>query len=226
MHWYEAAKFVPHQPQLRDALLFSPTLKEARNFARGRQDAWRADWLCTRHSVLVAGLGMLALQRPEMDLRRCPLAHVKTGLAGMQLPPGVLDRCAERFELWRRAPRVSVFGAGQAPCPVVGARLAKLVAPLPAWTLVTTCNGRAPWRVHDWARARYIPVQYLGTCLQRTGRKLVTAVIAASDHVVVFEQRKHRHLDFVLHTAKSLKRKISLELYEPDALAGAQLSIA
>ena len=63
LHWYEAAKFMPHRPDLRDAILFSPSLKEARKFARLRKEDWRSDWNLVRPSILIAGLGFLALQR-------------------------------------------------------------------------------------------------------------------------------------------------------------------
>jgi hypothetical protein len=226
VHWYEAAKFMPHKPELRDAALFSPSIKEVRKFARVRQETWRSDWPVTRHSVLIAGLGMLALQRPEMELRTCPIDVVKAGLAPMQLPERFVDTCLERFDVWRRAPRICVFGADVAPSSAVGARMAKLVAPMPNWTLVTTCNRKTAWRVHDWALAHYIPVEYLGTPSERASRPLATAVIAASDQVVVFEERKQKRFDHVLQTAKALKRKIALELYDAGAEPANQLTIA
>lgn len=226
VHWYEAAKFMPHKPELRDAALFSPTIKEVRKFARTRQDIWRSDWPVTRHSVLIAGLGMLTLQRPDLDLRAASLATIKAGLEPMQLPERFVDTCLERFDLWRQAPRVCVFGADVAPASAVGARLSKLVAPMPNWTLVTTCNRRTPWRVHDWALAHYIPVHYLGTPSERASRPLAMAVIEASDQVVVFEERKQKRFDHVLQAAKSLKRKIALELYDSGAESAGQLTIA
>lgn len=216
---------MPHKPELRDAALFSPSIKEVRKFARARQEAWRSDWTVTRHSVLIAGLGMLALQRPEMALHTCPLDIVKAGLAPMQLPERFVDTCLERYDAWRRSPRICVFGADLAPSSAVGTRLAKLVALMPNWTLVTTCNRRTAWRVHDWALAHYIPVQYLGTPSERSSRPLATAAIAASDQVVVFEERKQKRFDHVLQTAKALKRKIALELYDAGTDAASQLGI-
>lgn len=226
VHWYEAAKFMPHKPELRDAALFSPSIKEVRKYARVRQETWRSDWPVTRHSVLIAGLGMLALQRPEMELRTCPIDVVKAGLASMQLPERFVDTCLERFAVWRRAPRICVFGADVAPSSAVGGRMAKLLAPMPNWTLVTTCNRKTAWRVHDWALAHYIPVDYLGTPSERASRPLAAAVIAASDQVVVFEERKQKRFDHVLQTAKALKRKIALELYDAGAEPATQLTIA
>jgi hypothetical protein len=226
VHWYEAAKFKPHRPLLCDALLLSPSIKEARKFARAREGTWRSDWPVTRHSVLAAGLGMLALQRPEMELRSCPLDGVRAGLDPMQLPAVVRDSCVERFAQWRAAPRICVFGADLAPSQLVGARLARLVAPLPNWTLVMTCGPRTAWRVHDWALQQYVPVEYHGTPSQRPGRRLTGAVIAASDHVVVFEERAQKRFDGVLQLAKHLKRKISLELYDVGAEAARQLTLA
>lgn len=225
-HWFEAAKFMPHRPELRDALLFSPTLKEARRFARVRRSNWRPDWPITRHSVLVAGLGMLAMQRPDFQLRTCPLAVVREGLAPMELPATFLDTCMERFDVWRRASRISVFGAELAPPSLVGARFAKLVSPMPSWTLVTSCNQRAPWNVHDWALTHYVPVQYIGIPSERASRPLANSILAASDEVVVFEQRRQKRFDHVLQQAKAAKLRVSLELYDPTDAAGGQLALA
>lgn len=224
-HWWEAAKFMPHRPDLRDALLFSPSLKEARKFGRTRKESWRSDWALTRHSVLIAGLGMLAIQRPELRLRTCALSELKSGLAGLELPDRFVDLCLERFATWRAAPRVAVFGAEAAPDQVVGARMAKLVAPMPNWTLVTSCHRKAPWRVHDWALTHYIPVEYHGTATERASRRLSQAIVEASDQVVVFEQRNDKRFDHVLQAAKALKRKVALELYDAVDKASSQLSI-
>jgi hypothetical protein len=221
-HWYEAAKFMPHRPELGNALLFSPSIKEARKFARMQQASWRSDWPLARCSVLVAGLGLLALQRPELGLRRCALDLVKAELASLQLPEQLVQTCLQRFEAWRRAPRLCVLGAdGGAPTSVVGARLAKLVASMPQWTLVTTCHRRTPWRVHDWALQQFVPVEYHGTPSMRPSRHLARAVIEASDQVVVFEQRQQKRFDRVLQLAKGLRKKVSLELYD----AGAETAI-
>jgi hypothetical protein len=224
-HWWEAAKFMPHRPDLRDALLFSPSFKEARKFGRTRKESWRSDWAMTRHSVLIAGLGILAIQRPELELRSCPLAEIRAGLSTMDLPERFLELCLERFATWRAAPRVSVFGAEAAPDQVVGARMAKLVAPLPNWTLVTSCHRKAPWRVHDWALTHYIPVEYHGSSTERPSRRLAREILERSDQVVVFEQRNDKRFDHVLQGAKALKCKLTLELYAAEGQGPRQLSI-
>lgn len=225
-HWFEAAKFMPHRPEVRDALLFSPTLPEVRRFARVRQSSWRPDWAITRHSVLVAGLGMLAMQRPDLGLLTCPLDLVRGGLAPMALPVTFLDTCMERFDVWRRGPRISVFGAELAPPSLVGARFAKLVSPMPTWSLVTSCNRKTPWHVHDWALTHYVPVQYIGGASERASRTLASNILAASDEIVVFEQRRHKRFDHVLREAKAAKLRVSLELYDAGDAAGGQLMLA
>jgi hypothetical protein len=224
-HWYEAAKFMPHRPELRDTLLYCPSVKEARKFARKRQKDWRSDWPVTRHSVLVAGMAMLCIQRPELQLHEAPLASIRAGLAPLELPERFLDACLERFEIWRSSPKLSVFGADVAPDAVVGTRLAKLVSPLPTWTLVTSCHKRTPWRVHDWALAHYVPVAYLGSTTERPSRPLANTIIEASDQVLVFERRRNKRLDHILQTAKSLKKKVVLELFDGEDLPSAQLPI-
>ncbi len=226
VHWYEGAKFMPHRPEMRDALLFCPTSKEARKFARTRNGGWRSDWAVTRHSVLIAGLGMLALQRPELALSTRPLADIKQGLAPMELPERFVDACLDRFELWRCAPRISVFGAEHAPTDVVGVKLAKLVAPIPNWTLISPCHRRCAWRVHDWALSHYVPVQYIGTPHDRSSRAMALKLISASDQIVVFEQKRNKRFDHVLQVAKQARKRLALELYEVDGGLASQLRLA
>jgi len=216
---------MPHRPELREALLFSPSSREARKFARMRQAHWRFDWPLRCDSVLSTGLAMLALQRPEMALRTSPLQAVKAALAPLELPQRVVEQSVERFGAWRSAPRISVFGADAAPSAFVGARLAKLVAGLPGWTLVTGCHRRTSWQVHDWALQQYVPVDYHGTPARRPGRALASALILASDRVVVFEQRRQKRFDHLLQLAKVLKRRTALELYDADGGAHSPLGI-
>jgi hypothetical protein len=216
LHWYEAAKFMPHRPDLRDAILFSPSLKEARKFARLRKEDWRSDWNLVRPSILIAGLGFLALQRPELGLVKTDLANIRAGLAPMGLPDRFLEACVERFDVWRNGPRVGFLGADLAPEPVVGKAASKLVSTLPTWTLVSPCNGRAAWRLHDWCLSHFVPVHYVGLPTDRFSRTLQHDLVDKSDQVVVFEERGTKRHDVVITHARRTKRKVSLELYAPE----------
>jgi len=219
LHWYEAAKFMPHHPAGRDAIVFSPSLKEARRYARLNQDKWRSDWTLVRPSVLIIGLGLLALQRPELELRTRPLPEIATGLADMGLPSRFLEACLARFDEWRKGPRVSFFGADLAPDALVGQKASKLVSAMPTWTLISPCNGRTPWRLHDWSLAHFVPIEYIGAPKDRMSRPLIEQIVQRSDQVVVFEARGDRRHDVAIQMARSLKRKLTLELYAKDSAA-------
>lgn len=85
---------------------------------------------------------------------------------------------------------------------------------MPTWTLLSPCNGRTPWRLHDWSLAHFVPIEYIGAPKDRMSRPLVEKIIERSDRVIVFEARgEHRH-DVAIQLARSLKRKLSLELYD------------
>lgn len=220
-HWFEAAKFMPHRPDLRDSVLLSPTITEANKFARKHQAHWRSDWKLVRTNIMVAGLAMLCLQRPEMGLRTQARTDLVAGLEPLGLPKAFVDGCLDRFEAWRVAPRISVFGAEVAPDEIVGSRIVKMVSPLPTWTLITTCHRRTAWRLHDWALVHYVPVEYHGTPEARQSRTLTEQLVAAADQVIVFEQRRAKRFDHVLALAKANKRKLALELYDAPDAAGA-----
>jgi hypothetical protein len=162
---------------------------------------------------------MIALQRPDLDLHHCELQLIAQGLDPMRLPSRFVEICLERFDVWRRAPRIATFGAELAPESIVGPKIAKLVAPMPTWTLVSACDRKAAWRVHDWALAHFVPVKYVGEPRLRMTRLLSEQLVQSSDHLVVFEQRKAKRFDFVLQLAKQLGKKISLELYDGDRVA-------
>jgi hypothetical protein len=215
VHWYESAKFMPAHPELRDALLFCPTLKEAHKYAARRQAQWRPDWSATRSSVLVAGLAMLSLQRPDLGLATCDLSALREGLAPMGLPARFVEACLERFDIWRESPKIATFGAEIAPESTAGQKLTKIVTPMPTWTLVAPCCRRAAWRVHDWALTHYVPVSYVGGPDDRMSRALAISVVDAADQVIVFEERRAKRFDHVLQHAKLAKKKVTLELYDP-----------
>jgi len=225
-HWYEAAKYMPHRPDLRDAVLLTPTPAEARKFGRKNQKEWRSDWKMVRYSVLVAGLGMLTLQRPELQLRTMPLKSIGVALQPLAFPDSFVADCLRKFDVWRKAPRIAVLGAEAAPESVVGTRMAKLVAPLPNWTLVSPCHRRTAWRLHDWALYHFVPVEYHGGRDGRQSRVLTAQMIDAADHIVVFEQRRAKRFDHAIAQAKALKRKLSLELYDAEGADASQLAIA
>jgi len=225
-HWFEAAKFMPHRPDLRDLVLLSPSIAEANKFARKHQAHWRSDWKLVRTNVMVAGMAMLCLQRPELGLRKQPSKDLAAGMAPLGLPQSFVDGCMARFEAWRTSPRIAVFGAEVAPDDLVGTRLVKMVSPLPMWTLITTCHRRTAWRLHDWALIHFVPVEYHGSPGSRQSRTLVAAMVEAADQVVVFEQRRAKRFDHVIAMTKASKRKLALELYDPpDSGAGGQLAI-
>jgi len=224
LHWYEEAKFMPHHPEHRDAVLFQPSQKEAKRYAKLRQSAWRTDWNLVRPSILIAGLGFLAVQRPELCLRTLDLATIKTGLAPMGLPERFVDACLARFDEWRRGPRIAFFGADTAPDQLVGKSVAKLVSALPTWTLVSTSMSRTPWRVHDWSLSHFIPVEYLGTPQSKLNSRMLADLVDRADHVVVFEERQSKKHDAVIAQARKCKKKVSLELYASAAEQPKELS--
>lgn len=135
----------------------------------------------------------------------------------MGLSQRFVEACAERFDIWREAPRIAAFGAETAPESVVGARLFKAVAPMPTWTLVSPCSRRAAWRVHDWALTHFVPVQYVGRPDDRMSRRLALEIVDAADQVIVFEQRRAKRFDHVLQRAKETKKRVRLELYDAAA---------
>ncbi|QHE89329.1 hypothetical protein [Hydrogenophaga sp. BPS33] len=225
LHWYEAAKFMPHHPEHRDAVLFQPSLKEAKRYAKLRQSAWRTDWNLVRPSILIAGLGFLAVQRPELSLRTLDLATVNAGLAPMALPERFVEACLGRFDEWRSGPRIAFIGADAAPDQLVGKAVAKLVSALPTWTMVSTSMGRTPWRVHDWCLSHFIPIEYLGTPQSKLNPRMLADLVDRADQVVVFEERQSKKHDAVIAYARKCKKKISLELYasgtdQPRELSG------
>jgi hypothetical protein len=222
-HWYESVKFMPARPDLRDSVLFCPTIKEARKFSKSRQQFWRNDWNLIRHSVLIAGLGFLALDRPDLELGKRHESDLAAELEVMLLPTRFIGGCVERFHLWAQGPCIGIYGANNAPEGIVGKKLSKLVQANPSWTLVSLCNNKAAWRVHDWALAHYVPVKYVGTIDSRITSSVLEQLVVKSDHVVIFELRGGRNSDAVIRMAKAQKRICTLELYRQEDIASTTL---
>ena len=210
--WYESAKFMPHLPQMRDAVLFSPTTKEAKKFTKARQAQWRSDWNLVRKRVLLAGMGFLHLERQDLNLTSWRAEEWAEQLAEMRFPARFLQDCVASFQLWAQGPKIATFGAVKAPEPVVARKLSKVVDDKP-WTLLTLCNGRACWRVHDWALSMYVPVAYIGTPQSRTATSLRDQLITGCDQLLVFEARGGRANDAVIRRARMLEVPLALEIY-------------
>jgi len=215
LHWYESAKFMPLHPTHRDYILHSPTFKEAKRYSRLRKDAWRSDWNMVRPSILISGLGMLALQRSDLNLMSAELSDIKAGLGDLALPERFIDACLERFETWRTGAFVTFIGADTAPEAIVGKAVAKLVSPLPTWTLVSSCNAKTPWRLHDWCLSRFVPVAYMGKPETRNSRPLQESLIDYADQVVIFEEKRAKKHDKAITLARGKRRKVTLEIYTP-----------
>ncbi|ABE46786.1 hypothetical protein [Polaromonas sp. JS666] len=218
-HWFESAKFMPARPDLRDAVLHCPSAKEARKFARARQAAWRSDWSLVRHSALVAGLGFLSLDRPDLNLVGLPGDALVSHLSGLKTPASFLTDCVLRFQAWGQGPRIATFGALTAPDGIVGKKLSKVVQNKPSWTLVSLCNSQTAWRVHDWALSHYIPVKYVGQPKLRSSASVLNALLESTDQLVVFELKGGKKADAIIQKARALKVSVSLELYVASELA-------
>ncbi|MFC6282111.1 MULTISPECIES: hypothetical protein [Polaromonas] len=218
-HWFESAKFMPARPDLRDAVLHCPTAKEARKFAKARQSAWRSDWSLVRHAVLVAGLGFLSLDRPDLNLVALPPDSLASCLGGLKTPETFIKNCVVRFQSWGQGPRIATFGALTAPDGIVGKKLSKVVQNKPTWTLVSLCNNQTAWRVHDWALSNYIPVKYVGQPKLRSSAAVLNALLENSDQLVVFELRGGKKADAIIQKARALKVSVTLELYVASELA-------
>jgi hypothetical protein len=214
-HWYESAKFMPARPDLRDAVLHCPSAKEARKFAKSRQGDWRSDWNLVRHAVLVAGLGFLSLDRPDLALLELDGDALVDLLKPLKIPQSFLVEVVSRFQEWGRGPKIATFGASAAPDGVVGKKLSKVIQNKPNWTLLSLCNSQTSWRVHDWALAHYVPVRYFGKPKMRSSAAVINAILEESDQIVVFEEKGGRKADTILQKARAKKIHVTLELYAP-----------
>lgn len=223
-HWYESVKFMPAKAELRDSVLFCPSVKEARKFTKARQSDWRSDWNLVRHSVLIAGLGFLAIDRPDLGLEKMAKETLLEQLRAMKLPDRFVGACVDRFMEWAAGPTIASFGANTAPDSVVGHKISKTVANKPSWTLLSLCNGKAAWRLHDWALAHYVPVRYLGRPLSRFSAEMVAELVHACDQLVVFEVKGGRRADAVIKLARAQKKPLTLELYDAEDLAARSLT--
>lgn len=210
---------MPARPDLRDAVLHCPSAKEARKFAKARQTAWRSDWSLVRHSVLVAGLGFLSLDRPDLKLSELPGDSLVEMLKSLKTPVSFLTDCVVRFQLWVKGPRISTFGAATAPDGIVGKKLSKVIQNKPTWTLVSLCNNQAAWRVHDWALAHYVPVKYVGQPKLRTSVSVHNTLLENIDQLVVFELKGGKKADSIIQKARAKKVSVTLELYLSGELA-------
>lgn len=210
---------MPAHPDVRDSILFSPTIKEALKTSHKLESTWRADWKVIRHHVLIAGLAFLAIDRPELALHSWTKQEIMRQLAPMGIPDRFLDQCIDRFYAWSEGKRIGTYGAQTAPEGVVGRKMSKLVENQPTWTLVTLCNKKASWKLHDWALSMFIPIRYIGTPQSRTTSSLTEEFLSNCDQIVVFEVRSGRGADSFIKRCRDAKIPLTLELYQQQDTA-------
>lgn len=216
---------MPHRPDLRDLVLQYPTAKEVRKLAKANEPVWRSDWNLVSPRILTLGLCLLALERSCPVLDTCEAPDLSAALVPLGLPESITVGCVERFLAWRSGPKIGVYGAHSAPEAIVGRKLASVVSNRPDWTLVSLCNSRTSWRVHDWALSLYLPVLYVGDTGSRMTSGLGRQLVDSVDKLVVFEQRGERKADAILQYARAQKKPVALELYTArDATAGSLIS--
>lgn len=216
VHWLEAAKFSSRRPDLHECVLQCPTIKEARKFTRARTDQWRSDWTMIQHNVVISGLAYMALDNPLLQLSHQPHGLLYEGLEPLGLPARLLEVCIDRFLQWGASPNLGAYGSDLAPESFVGTKMSKIVRAEPAWTLVSLCNNKAGWQLHDWAHAQYVPIRYVGKTNSRTTPSLLSEYATACDRLVVFETKGGKSGDKLIRVAKALKKPVVLELYKPE----------
>lgn len=224
-HWFDSHRFLPHRPDLHDLVLDLPTKREREKFLRSHQRFQRTDWMLVRHSTLVVGVATLLLDRyPTEVLEGIPLDGIEAALEHTGCPAKFIKECVPKLEAWLQGPAVSVLGASEAPSVMVGRRMdKKLTPPLPLWTLVSTCNRRASWNVHDWALTHHVPIVYVGKADDRQSRRLSQALIERSTHLICFDKRDNRQHERWTSLAKSLGKKVSVDYWDADAEAEGSL---
>ena len=206
-----------------EAVIFSPSIKEAQKITRLNKEHCRSDWNLVAHSIFSCAVGTLALQRPQFNLAEIDIPTLAEALAGTGYSPSFISTSLIRFAEWRSGPKVCFFGADLAPEDVIGKRVAKTVAPVGTWTLVSGCNKRTSWKLHDWALAHRVPVQYVGTATERMSRTLYKQIISESSTVVVFEKRGDRRHDVPIRLAKETGKKLVLDLFDEQQDASSLL---
>ena len=222
-HWFESRKFLPSYQDLHDLTLLCPTLKEARKFTHANQRYCRTDWGLVKHSVLILGLALLQLDRPEFHISGASAAELAEQLIVLQLPPRFIETCVERFLSWSSGPSVGVIGSDIAPASVVGKRMKKMEQERQRWTLISLCNRRAGWLVHDWALSQYVPVQYIGTRKERTSSALLECFLKSCDQVVVFEARGDKRHEAAIKMTRKMNKLCAVELYRAENFATDEL---
>ena len=213
-HWFEAEKFRAFQPDLFQAVMMSPTVKEARKLATKNKGAWRGDWRAVRPRALACGMVYASwADGGSVRWSGSPEQLVAT-MGPLEFEPNLALTAAKEFVALRDAQRIAFLGANMAPPEVVGKRMHVVHKRVDrAWTLLHWEGRRGCWLVHDWAVMQYVPVLYLGETDMRLNDSSVEAIIAKSQRVVVFEARGGRALDAVIKKLKSASVAVELDLF-------------
>lgn len=219
VHFYEAERFRAFAPDLFQQVLHSPSIKEARKFAKRHVSHTRGDWMAVRARALACGLVYASWADADNPRWHCDAGELENHLAALDLPPRILAEAAVEFTRLRATPRIAFLGAANSTPDAVGKRVNQVHRKAAgAWHLVHWQGRHSSWQIHDWALQQYIPIRYLGSDDDRLSGSMLQSLARQISQSVVFETKGGKRMDPVIRSLRALKVPVELDLYKDDGL--------
>ena len=224
-HWFEAERFRAFAPDLFQQVLHSPSIKEARKFAKRHQSHTRGDWMAVRARALACGMVYAYWADTDNPRWQDDAGALASHLAALDLPARIVADAAVEFVRLRETPRIAFLGAANSTPDAVGKRVNQVHRKsFGAWHLVHWQGRHSSWQIHDWALQQYIPIRYLGADDDRLNPAMLQMLAGRVSQSVVFESKGGKRMDAVIRSLKSLKVPVDLDLYKDDGLMASLLS--
>ena len=217
-HFVECAKFGDGLPELREAAMLMPSVKEVVKFSKAHRDHWRSDWALIRSKVILQGLALLQHQHPDHPIWMERTATLTSDLSALGLSEVVAESIAGAHMVQMSGAYVAVLGASAVPSEEVSKRVKNLHKRTGGqWQLLHWQGRHASWAVHDWAVAHRMPVKYTGVDGARLSAGALEALLTAAHQFIIFEERGGRGMDGIIATVKRAGKPCEVALWSKNS---------
>lgn len=218
-HWFEAERFRAFAPELFAQVLNSPTIKEARKFAKRNQSHTRGDWMAVRTRALACGMVYASWADSDHPRWSSDVPTLVQHMAPLGIAERILLDAVTEFVRIRAASRIVFLGGSASTPEAVGKRVNQVHRKAAgAWHLAYWQGRHSNWQIHDWAIQQFVPVRYLGAEDHRLSSSTLSDLAKQIDHAVIFESKGGKKMDTIIRSLKQLKVSVELDLYKDDAI--------
>jgi hypothetical protein len=217
VHFFEAEKFRGFHPELFEAVMHCPSLRELSKLTKRNQAKWRDDWSGIRGRVLVCAMRYASWADPNPERWTTQPEVLAAELETLGFPAKFCAAAVTEFQRLNENPVWNFLGVDKAPPDSIGKRVNDIHRKTGrAWTINHWLGRHTSWRLHEWALSQYVPMRYFGAPDARLTPELIQSIAQQSTHTCIFEAKGGKTMDAEIRQLRALKVSLEMEFFQPS----------